>query len=563
MTVLPIIERELRVRARGRAAYRMRSAVALLGLLVCLPALLLPRPFSGAAAPGPGLLTAMLSAAFLLCCGSCLLTADIISSERREGTLGLLLLTRVRLFDVLIGKLGSAGLASLCALLAFLPLLMLPVLAGGVTGGEVFRKGLVLPNTLFLALAAGFWASAGGRERLKTARTALLLVAALVLGPGLAELLLACAGAPRTGIGFLSPLGALAGAGDPQYKLSPDAYWLSLLVMQAAAWALLAGAVVRLRRSWRQDQGEAAVSASAKASVAERQAALPPSRPLGDTDPIAWLFRRQRGTAGILWAAALVSFAFHLWPWVVFRFWSPRSSYWMLTVPLSLAATALDGALFAWAASRFFVEARRSGELELLLTTPCGAGQLVSAQWDVLKRLLRGPMVLMLVPVLLWIVSMLAGGFHRPGMPGSVITVRYTISPLLSIVNLLFSVGAICWLGMWFGLRAGGQGRAIAWTVVLARGLPYLLSLLSWMVFSLVGVFSSRWLGGAVPYLIQSLPQVVNLVFFVSLIHLARRRLLSGLAGADPMHLDLRQAFSSAARDAGAALRKARHWTPS
>ena len=53
----------------------------------------------------------------------------------------MLLLTRVGAFDVLMGKLGSAGLTSLCALVAFLPVLMIPVLAGGVTGGEVFRKG--------------------------------------------------------------------------------------------------------------------------------------------------------------------------------------------------------------------------------------------------------------------------------------------------------------------------------------------------------------------------------------------------------------------------------------
>ena len=126
---------------------------------------------------GQGLLSAVVSAGFLLSCAACLLTADVISSERRDGTLGLLLLTRVSAFDVLVGKLGSAGLTSLCALVAFMPMLMIPVLAGGVTGGEAFRKGLVLPDTLFLALAAGLWASAGGHEWLKTARTALIILA--------------------------------------------------------------------------------------------------------------------------------------------------------------------------------------------------------------------------------------------------------------------------------------------------------------------------------------------------------------------------------------------------
>ena len=97
----------------------------------------------------------VIGVAFLLSCSACLVTADLISAERREGTLGLLFLTRIKRLDVLLGKLGSVGITSLCALVAFLPVLMIPVLAGGVTGGEAFRKGLALFGTLWFALAAG------------------------------------------------------------------------------------------------------------------------------------------------------------------------------------------------------------------------------------------------------------------------------------------------------------------------------------------------------------------------------------------------------------------------
>ena len=68
-----------------------------------------------------------------------------------------------------------------------------------------------------------------------------------------------------------------------------------------------------------------------------------------------------------------------------FRFVRP-GAYFSLVWPLSLATSTLGSALFAWAASRFFVEARRTGEIELLLTTPVGAKQIVSTQWQVLKR---------------------------------------------------------------------------------------------------------------------------------------------------------------------------------
>src|ERR1035437_6036918 len=152
MTFLPIIERELRVRARNRAVYWTRFAVALAGMLVCLPQLMWSGPFAAPVTLGQGLFNGLVSAAFLLSCGACLLTADVISMERREGTLGLLLLTRVTTFDVLLGKLSSAGLPSLCALVACLPMLMLPVLAGGGAGGGAFPQGGGAPTTAVLGL---------------------------------------------------------------------------------------------------------------------------------------------------------------------------------------------------------------------------------------------------------------------------------------------------------------------------------------------------------------------------------------------------------------------------
>ena len=52
MTFLPIIERELRVRARSRATYWSRFAVALTGALIGLPSLFSSGPFSSPAATG-------------------------------------------------------------------------------------------------------------------------------------------------------------------------------------------------------------------------------------------------------------------------------------------------------------------------------------------------------------------------------------------------------------------------------------------------------------------------------------------------------------------------------
>ena len=41
MTCLPLIERELRVRARGRPLYRWRLAAGLAGAFICIPPMML------------------------------------------------------------------------------------------------------------------------------------------------------------------------------------------------------------------------------------------------------------------------------------------------------------------------------------------------------------------------------------------------------------------------------------------------------------------------------------------------------------------------------------------
>jgi hypothetical protein len=585
MTFLPIIERELRVRARGRTAYWTRFAVALVGLVICLPPLVWSGPFGTPGTMDRSLFNGFVSAAFLLSCGACLLTADLISSERREGTLGLLLLTRVTTFDVLLGKLSSAGLTSLCALVACLPMMMIPILAGGVTGGEVVRKGLVLVATLLLALAAGVWASVRGQERLKTARTALLLVTIILLGPGLFELTAGRAWAAGPTVGLLSPLGTLVSAGDAAFKASRGQYWTSLILVQAMAWALVASAGFRLRRAWREEGGEETVPALApsgggaakpdgpwlscswtppapgRAAADETELARFPSQPLEDhANPIAWLLQRQRGTQVILWAAALVVPHYLLY-WVVFTVLRPsslvRSSAFMSVMwPLGLLLAAVGSALIAWAASRYFVAARGTGELELLLTTPLGAKEMVATQWAVLKRRLRWPMLFMVAPAAVQAgVALLS--IRGLGPPNSV-RLPSAMSSLLSCVGIFLEVGALCWVGLWFGLKAGGQARAIVWTVTLVKGLPTLLAILcSFALNALVRPWAGS--GAMLLWIMMCLPAFADLVFYLWLIKVARQRLLGELGAAEPIRFD----FLAAAHDALAGLRRARHWTPS
>ena len=167
MIVWPVLARELRLRARASATYWLRLAVVLIGAAACLPQFAWSAATLTPSALGRSIFDGTIIAAFLVACCGFILTIDAVSRERHDQTLELLLLTRVKIWDVLAGKLGASGFAGLFGIVAFLPVLMIPVLAGGLTLAEILRKGLVLLNTLFFSLAVGLWASAARRRWLR------------------------------------------------------------------------------------------------------------------------------------------------------------------------------------------------------------------------------------------------------------------------------------------------------------------------------------------------------------------------------------------------------------
>src|ERR1700746_3361578 len=110
MTFLPLLERELNPRATAHATYWLRSGIGLIGILISMEAIGLGA-LAAPALAGKYIFNGLVGSAFLLSCGGCLLTADTLSAELREGTLVLLFLTRVKTLDILLSKLGSIGFA--------------------------------------------------------------------------------------------------------------------------------------------------------------------------------------------------------------------------------------------------------------------------------------------------------------------------------------------------------------------------------------------------------------------------------------------------------------------
>jgi len=555
---LPLIQRELGLRARRAGSYWGRFAVGGLAVLTCLPALLSPGFATSSNAIGTGVFNTLVAMAFVLCCVACILTADVVGSEKREGTLGLLLLTRVKRFDVILGKLLTNGVTGIVSLFTLMPFLMIPVLAGGVTGGEAWRKAVALLNALFLALAVGIYSSSCVAERLKATRKAALWLVSIIFLPVLAHGVMLSHNPTAPLVAAFSPLRAVIEAGDSHYRALHWPYWIGLGIVQAVGWAFLIGAGARMQMMVREEPQP------------RKKPPLPREVPLHSIpsrsgwrsaiySPVEWLVRRQRGLKGILWFGVFVGIIYY----VLFRAFSPwrafgmGSTFWLIGywVPNVLVGS-LSGAFFAWAASRFFIETRRNGELELLLTTPVGARTIVRDQWKVLHEALLFPLVVSVVALLLPFVFTIFIGFGNRG--GMEVVLPYFISIVFSVFNMVLGILALCRVGLWFGMKAQGQASAIIWTLGFVKGVPYLITF-GWSLLTALLGYPFRSIGSPF-YLLSFLPSIAILIFYIWIINAAKRFVVMELVGANARFAHLGAPFLRAKENATNFLARIRSW---
>ncbi len=258
MTFLPIVDRELRVAARRKSTYRMRTWTVVVALVVGCFSLFPVMLMRGPGSVGKSLYTTLTGFAFGLCLlAGALLTADCLSEEKREGTLGFLFLTDLKGYDVVLGKFMAMSLNAIYGLLAVLPITGLSLLLGGLTGGEFWRMTLALFNALFFSLAAGILVSAVGRDSQRVMGGTLGLV--ILLAGGLPALVKAglAAGVPAGWecLAWISPYYAFGKALEPMYLWQPAAYWWALLASQLFGWCLLGLASLALPRRWQEHAG--------------------------------------------------------------------------------------------------------------------------------------------------------------------------------------------------------------------------------------------------------------------------------------------------------------------
>jgi len=354
-----VLHRELRAESRRPANYWLRVLAASTLVLVAANLLLGPQP--GLARLGPILFDALhRSFVFALWTLVPMMTADCVSREKREGTLGLLFLTPLSMLDVIAGKAALHVLRALTLFLAALPVLGLPLVLGGVSWPDLSVSTAHQTNAVLLSIGAGIYASTKGG----TAIQAMVRAELYALG-------LACVSSIWT-----QPLWGIA-AKYPAHL--PWAIGVTLLLSLIVLGVLMKLGEDRLQQTW-QDEPAAPeqpgwVELFSSSQFWRDFFYWDKSQTL-DRNPIAWLQEYSWTARLTKWGWCLLALAIQ---WFVLTQWDPRRA------PVSRFLIGAGFALVvAFTSVASFRREQQTGLLELVLVTPVSIRQLLRGRlWGI------------------------------------------------------------------------------------------------------------------------------------------------------------------------------------
>lgn len=495
MSFLPLVTLELRAAARRKSTYRIRRWTALIAFIAGL--FFMASGSFGSRGAGEGLFgtLAFFAAGFVLL-SAIFLTPDCISEEKREGTLGLLFLTDLKGYDVVLGKFIARSLNAFYGLLALLPIVAISLILGGLTGGEFWRMALVLLNLLFITLTIGIFVSTLVREARAATGGTLAFMILLFAGLPALSWLAQVANLPKslTYLKCFSPFHSYLFSKEVLYRSHSASFWNSLLVSHLFGWFLLGFASWLLPRVWQ----EKAVLPERKGilsrlrrqnrgSDAQRTRARQKLLPI---NPILWLIGDEPVMRRIVWII-VISWGTVL---VILSSQQPAESLVTANVGTKILGFLLK-MMVASQACRFFVESRRNGALEMLLCTPLRNRDIVRGQWLSLKRIFLWPLIILallnLVPIMFLAYQALTG----PGLseavhsiPGAVVSFGTSCWFTVVLVADVFTVG---WVGMWLGLSVKKPDLAPFWTILFVLILPSFACVLDFLVDAFLIIWAS------------------------------------------------------------------------
>lgn len=485
MRFLPIVERELRTAARRWGTYWLRTWVALTVGLVALGIILvnLEEPPQTVAVylfhsiGGGALLYCLLIGART--------TADCISEEKRDGTLGLLFLTDLKGYDVVLGKLVANSLNGFYGLLAVIPLTGLALLMGGIRGEQVVYVAVVLVNTIFLSVAAGICASACCRSPRKAIAATMLVVLLMTLGVPALGMGLAWRQHARMDLVYYlsSPIFSYVAPQDFVFwRRNLPMFFQSVALIHGVAWLLILVACFVAPRSW-QDRPAGVRRLRWRErwkqwSYGGETERLAFRARLLDVNAFFWLAARDRLKPAWVWGTLGLLFCGWCWGW------SRIGADWLQPPVYVVTAFLINSMLKNWFASeatRQISEERRAGSLELLLVTPLRLEDIIHGQRLALQRQFFWPVLVTLVCE----VWMMAAGLRDADSTDRGAWVAWWIAGMFMLVADLV---ALFWVGMWMGLASKQPKRAYSDTVGRVLASPWVMFLLFMIYMFFVSV---------------------------------------------------------------------------
>ena len=476
MQFLPIADRELRVASRQPRTHRLRLIAAAVGIAIGAYAFWVIFRVAGIGGAGREVFNTLVHLAFIYCLfAGVSSTADCLSREKREGTMGLLFLTDLRSYEIVIGKLAAASLHVIYGLLATVPVFSIILVVGGVQAGEFSRIVLALFNTAFLSLSIGLFVSAASWEERRAAQTAsgIVVVFGFVL-PALGEYLRTKTNAIELGVFLtaLSPALTLNLGSIP--TSSAKMFWWSLLAVHLLAWASLAFACWILPRSWKDRPATDRMSWRPRwehwlaGDDARRRASR---RPLLDGNPFFWLATRSRLV--ICETLLLICAAILLAAWAAWYFRSTLSPF-IICVLLAITLHCIGKMQVCSAACDRLAQDKHSGVLETLLGTPLRISEIVRGQLLGVMRQFAGVITAVILLDFLMLILVLAfGGDEFAGAPDALANSVLFVGA--GVVMLVIDAVTLGWVGMWQAVTARtaqhARGKALFYVLIM----PWLL----------------------------------------------------------------------------------------
>ncbi len=473
---LPMAARHLRAELRSHRLHKGRLMTGLIMSIACVAVTVTDRWFGG---PNWGQLMLVGCLGWIVPYALLFIglsrASGLLSAERQEGLLPLLLITHLTGWDLLLGKLLQAMVIEATLLLATAPALVLPMLVLGFNPKELTLIILGCANVLFFALALGLLGSVFSDGPKAAAFCALLFMPLLAYSTPIAFLLPGGRSAEWVNaLQLLNPCAALAHVQIAAAGIVLRPFWGTLLASHLAAWCFLGLGGWLLRPACRWQIGR---NAGPSRWTGGWNWVHPfHSRPLAlrtrllDRNPFLWLTSRQTWPTLQVWL--ILALPGLCWSWLAWVIWARGIN---VTVVLSVATGVCWSitllAVIPREASRQLVQDRLSGALELLLCTPLTEKAILRGQWLCLRRRYLLPLlsVIFCSIVLTWTgyATFGFGGMLDPGdRPG------WLLSWLAGICLLPCWLVTLSWMAMRRALVARTPGEASAIALVHGLVLP-------------------------------------------------------------------------------------------